>query len=295
MKHTLKDWIIATRPWSFPASAMPVIVTIFWLWAKGYDLNWGLGIMALVNIILIHAAGNVWSDYFDFKKGVDAIDTYGVKILTTGQFTPSEVMRLSVGIQIAAILMGVVMVLLTGLPLLWIGLIGVALSLLYPTFKYMALGDLVIALCYSVLPMLGVTFIASGEIIPSVLWLAVPVGCITVAILHVNDTRDIETDDRAGIKTFAMATGRKTAAWIYCFEMVLPYAWMIGIVIAGLIPWTSLTVLLSAPLAIGNAKAVMSYKEKGVEVLARVDEMTAKLQLTFSFLLAAGLALSLLF
>ncbi|MBQ1648883.1 MAG: prenyltransferase, partial [Bacteroidales bacterium] len=133
MKHTLKDWIIATRPWSFPASAMPVIVTIFWLWAKGYDLNWGLGVMALVNIILIHAAGNVWSDYFDFKKGVDAIDTYGVKILTTGQFTPSEVMRLSVGIQIAAILMGVVMVLLTGLPLLWIGLIGVALSLLYPT------------------------------------------------------------------------------------------------------------------------------------------------------------------
>ena len=70
---------------------------------------------------------------------------------------------------------------------------------------------------------------------------------------------------------------------------------MIGIVIAGLIPWTSLTVLLSAPLAIGNAKAVMSYKEKGIEVLARVDEMTAKLQLTFSFLLAAGLALSLLF
>ena len=86
---------------------MPVIVTIFWLWAKGYDLNWGLGVIALVNIILIHAAGNVWSDYFDFKKGVDAIDTYGVKILTTGQFTPSEVMRLSVGIQIAAILMGV--------------------------------------------------------------------------------------------------------------------------------------------------------------------------------------------
>ena len=29
MKHTFKDWFLATRPWSFPASAMPVLVTLF--------------------------------------------------------------------------------------------------------------------------------------------------------------------------------------------------------------------------------------------------------------------------
>ena len=40
MNHSLKDWILATRPWSFPASAMPVMVTVAWLWSRGFDVNW---------------------------------------------------------------------------------------------------------------------------------------------------------------------------------------------------------------------------------------------------------------
>ncbi len=292
MKHTFKEWIFATRPWSFPASVMPVAVTLFWLWSAGMQVNWLLGLWAVANIILVHAAGNTWSDYFDFRKGVDAADTYGVKTLTSEQFTPKEIMTLSVCIQVVAVLSGIAMVLLTGLPLLWIGVAGIVLSLLYPWLKYNALGDLMIACCYAVLPMLGTTFIASGAVEPAVLWLAVPVGSITVAILHVNNTRDIETDNRAGIKTFAMVTGRKTSIGIYCTEMVLPYLWMIGIVIAGIIPWTALTVLLSAPLAFLNAREVVSYKDKGNEALAQVDEKTAKLQLIFSVLLMIGLSLA---
>jgi len=292
MKHTLKDWIIVTRPWSFPASAMPVAATLFWLWAAGFEVNWLFGLWAVVNIILVHASGNIWSDYFDFKKGVDAKDTYGVVTLTSGQFAPKEVMMLSVAILVAAVAGGVGLVLLTGLPLLWIGMCGVALSLLYPALKYNAFGDLVIALCYAVLPMLGTTFIASGEIIPAVLWIAVPVGCITVAILHINNTRDIETDRRAGIKTLAMVSGRNASVLIYCFEMALPYVWTVGIVLAGIVPWTVLTVLLSAPLALGNARAVLCFKEKGIDAIARLDEKTAQLQLVFSTLLIIGLALS---
>ncbi len=70
--HTIKEWILATRPWSFPASTMPVFVAMMFLWSKGLEVSWWLGIMALVNIVLVHAAGNVWSDYHDYRKGVDA-------------------------------------------------------------------------------------------------------------------------------------------------------------------------------------------------------------------------------
>jgi len=65
MKHSVKSWILATRPWSFPASAMPVIVTIVWLWSAGYDVHWWLGLLAVVTIVFVHAAGNVWSDIAD--------------------------------------------------------------------------------------------------------------------------------------------------------------------------------------------------------------------------------------
>ena len=291
-KHSLKDWVLATRPWSFPASSMPVLVTLVWLWSAGHPVHWLFGLWALVNIVFVHAAGNVWSDIADYRSGVDAADTFGVRTLVDGQFTPQEFRRLSLTLNTIAVIMGLALVALTGLTLLVIGMAGIALSLLYPRLKYAALGDLVIALCYAFLPMIGTSFIASGVIHWDVLWLAVPVGSITVAILHVNNTRDIETDQRARIHTLAMLTGRPFAAGLYVFEVLLPYAWLIGLVLARLAPWTALTAILSLPIAINNARAMLSYRQDGIAAIARLDERTAQLQLLFSVLLMAGLALA---
>lgn len=287
--HTLKDWIFATRPWSFPASTMPVLVTMMFLWSKGFEVSWGLGIMALLNIVLVHAAGNVWSDYFDYKKGVDAEDTYGVRILTDKLFTPKEVLTLSITLQVLAVSMGLLMVYLTGITLLWFGLAGIALSLLYPPLKYVAMGDLVIMACYAVLPMLGTTFVCNGEIVPEVLLLAIPVGSITVAILHVNNTRDIETDRRAGIHTFPILSGRSGAIKIYVFEIIMPYLWLVVMTLTYMVsPWTLLTII-SLPLALGNCKKMLSSRTEGIEAIATLDEATAKLQLAFSLILSTGL------
>ena len=289
-KHrTFADWLLATRPWSFPASSMPVLVTMMFLWSKGVEVSWGLGFMALLNIILVHAAGNVWSDYHDYRKGVDADDTYGVRILTDKLFTPKEVLTLSVTLQVLAVAMGLLMVWLTGITLLWFGLAGIALSLLYPPLKYAALGDLVIMACYALLPMLGTTFICNGEIVPEVLWLAVPVGSITVAILHANNTRDIETDGRAKIHTFAMLTGRRFALGMYVFELVLPYLWLLVTILFGLVsPW-ALLAFITLPIAIGNCKKMLSFHTGGIKAIASLDEATAKLQLAFSLVLTVGL------
>lgn len=287
--HTIKEWVLATRPWSFPASTMPVFVTMMFIWSKGIEVNWWLGIMALVNIVLVHAAGNVWSDYHDYKRGVDAPDTYGVRILTDKQFTPKEVLTLSVSLQMAAILMGLLMVWLTGITLLWFGLAGIALSLLYPPLKYAALGDLVIMACYALLPMLGTTFICTGNIVPQVLWLAVPVGSITVAILHANNARDIETDKRAHISTFALLTGRPAAINVYLFEMFLPYCWLLAVALLGYVSLWTLVTLITFPIALGNCKQMLSCKTEGIKAIANLDEATAKLQLAFSMTLAIGL------
>lgn len=99
-KHSLKDWLIAVRPWSFPASAMPVIVTLAYLyWAYGV-IEWANGLLALAGIVIFHASGNAWSDYFDFERGVDRVDTFGVKTLTSGQFMPLEIRNLAIGLMV---------------------------------------------------------------------------------------------------------------------------------------------------------------------------------------------------
>ena len=291
-KHTFKDWVLATRPWSFPASSMPVVVTIAWTWAKGIQVNWWFALWALINIIFVHAAGNVWSDIADYRKGVDAEDTFGVHTLVDGQFTIEEYRRLSLILNAIAIIGGLALVSLTGWPLLVIGAIGIALSLLYPRLKYMALGDLVIALCYAFLPMTGTSFIVSGAIHLNVLWLAVPVGLITVPILHANNVRDIETDNRAGISTFPMFTGRRFGARLYAFEVLFPFVWLLGLMAFGLEPWWLLLAFAALPVAFGNARTILDYERGGKESYANLDERTAKLQLLFSLLLTIALVIS---
>lgn len=292
-KFGFKNWVLATRPWSFPASAMPVVVSTIWMFVCRENINWWMALLSLLTIILVHASGNVWSDYQDYAHGVDREDTYGVKTLTDKVFTPRQMLRLSFGLLLVSVILGLIMVNLTGLPLLWIGIGGIALSLLYPTMKYHALGDLVILLCYSVLPMLGMTYILGGYIDIEVLWIAIPIGMITMAILHVNNTRDIETDKRAKINTLPIMTGRSIAVWIYVIELLFPYLWLILLVILGKCKWPVLLAYFSLPIALQNVKNILT-SSPDAESFIKLDESTAKLQLVFSLLFTIGLLLSLL-
>lgn len=284
-KHTFGEWMIAVRPWSFPASAMPVITATAYLFWKGAEINWLFALWALLNIVIFHAAGNTWSDYFDFRKKVDADDTFGAKTLTTGMFTENEIFRLSLGLTLVAAAGGFGLLLLTGLPLLWIGLGGMFCTLLYPFLKYNALGDLVILLAYAFLPTIGTSFVTTGAIDWSVLMLALPVGLITDGILHSNNTRDAMTDKRAGIKTMAMALGSKASAILYGFEVIFPFIWVGVLSIIGFFPLTTIIIFLTLVVAIGCAQTMMKSLNGDLKIIADLDVRTANLQLMFSALL----------
>lgn len=287
-KHSFGQWLIAVRPWSFPASAMPVLVTLMYLLWSGAEIDWIGGVWALINAVVFHAAGNVWSDYFDFRKGVDAEDTFGAKTMTSGEFTPKEMLRLAVGLLVVALVMGIGLMVRVGLPLLWFGVAGALTVLLYPRLKYSALGDVDIMLAYALLPTLGTSFVATGALVWNVLWIAVPVGLITVAILHANNTRDIVTDVRANIKTFAMSIGRKASKPLYAFEVLFPFVWIAGCVVAGLLPWWSLLTLVAVMPAWQGARDMLRHDDDTTELIANLDERTAKLQLIFSLLFTIG-------
>ena len=283
-KHSLKDWMIAVRPWSFPASSMPVVVTLAYLYWMRQDINWVNGIWALLNIVVFHAAGNTWSDYFDYKHKVDAKDTFGAKTLTDGMFAPREIYSLSMALLAVALVAGIGLLWRTGLPLLYIGIGGAACSLLYPPLKYRALGDVVIFLAYALLPTLGTCYVATGVVDWNVLWIALPVGLITVAILHANNTRDMRTDARAEIQTLAMTLGGKASMYVYCAEVLFPFGWIAGLIAAGTLPLWTLLVMPALVPAIGNVRVVSRFPGKGESAIAGLDEMTAKLQLLFSLL-----------
>lgn len=284
-KHSIKDWVIATRPWSFPASAMPVLVTLGYLFWSGHQVDWLVGILTILNVVLFHAAGNTWSDYKDYKSGVDREDTVGGLSIVSGQFKPQEIKKLSLALFAIAVAGGLALTCFTGITTLYFGLAGALLTIFYPWLKYRALGDLDIFLTYSVVPMLGTSFVATGEIHLDALVLSVPVGLITVGILHSNNTRDIEQDRRAGIKTFAMCVGGKVSTVLYCLEMLVPFVWVIGCTVLDVLPGWSILVIAAAKMAFDNARQALRYNKEGMKALVGVDEKTAQLQLAFSVLM----------
>lgn len=284
-KHTLKEWFLAARPWSFPASAMPVLVTLAYLFWQQYDVCWWKGLWCVLNIVVFHAAGNTWSDYHDFKSGVDNSETAGGVAITSGQFEPGEIRGLSMALLVVAVVSGISIVICTGLPVLYLGLAGFFLTLLYPFLKYRALGDVDIFLTYSLLPILGTSFVSTGEIHYGALWLSVPIGLITVAILHINNLRDMEYDKKAGISTFAMRIGAKWAVAVYGIELLLPFVWIVACALCGVFPWWSVLALIAVAPAAANVKKSMRYEEGGMSAVIGLDEQTAKLQLLFGMLL----------
>lgn len=290
-KHSFQEWLLATRPWSFPASAMPVLVSLFYLFWKGYEIHWGFGVWALLNIMVFHASGNTWSDYFDYKKGVDAADTYGNRTLTDGQFQPRQIRNLALGLLAVASVFGLTLILLTGWPLLYIGIGGLVCTLLYPPLKYRALGDVVIFLAYSFLPTIGTSYVATGGIDWSLWIIGVPVGLITVSILHANNVRDIPTDARAHIKTFAMLAGGGFSRVLYCLEVLLPFVCLLVCVSMGLLPPFALLPLMVFFMAYRACRAMLQFPKKGPQSIADLDQQSAQLQLFFSLLLTAGFVL----
>lgn len=296
MKHNFKEWLLATRYWSFPVSTMPVVVTVAYL--SSYNLiQWNLravvlAALVLTGMLILHTAGNLLSDYFDYKKGVDNENAFSVPNLVFHKFEPKEYFVAGSIFALAGSALGILISLICGWEILLIGIVGVALTLLYSLLKFNALGDLDIFLNFSILPILGTSYVMTGGFVWSAAILALPLGAITVSVLHANNTRDMMSDKEAGIKTFAMLLGIKASARLYIAYMIAPFLCIVVAIAAGLLPLSAGISLFAFVKAFGNIKEALKYKEKGIEAMTMLDLASVKLQLMFSGLLTIGLVIN---
>ena len=288
-----RTYFIATRPWSFPVSVMPVLVTTAGLFWMGYPVSWCMSLWATVGIILFHAAANALSDYYDYRRGVDAADTYGSRTLVDGAMTDVQIKRYAYILFTLAVLNGLAIAWASSWNLLWIGAVGGLTAFFYWVLKFRALGDVDIFLNFGLLPALGTAMVvvpdASGcAVYTDALWLILAYVPITNAVLHANNTRDIATDTRANIRTVPMMIGVPASQALYYIEVMLPVVWVVVCILCGKLPWGALLILLSLPMAWGNCR-MMARLSTDKDAINHLDELTAKQQLVSSLLLFAGI------
>jgi 1,4-dihydroxy-2-naphthoate octaprenyltransferase len=296
---TLRKWIVAGRPWALPASTMPVLFgTSLAVVIGGAALRPVRFLLALLGMVILHSAANMLSDVFDFKRGLDRDVTpvSGAVVrgwLSTGAVTRASILLFGIGSAI-----GIVLALMTGWILFYIGLVGVAVGAGYTLLKYRALGDLAVFLDFGILGGLGSWVVQTRTFswIP-VLW-TVPMAMLVVAILHSNNWRDIVTDSERSVKTMASLLGDRGSLAYYGFLLfgsmaIVLFIYMIGprIIGGGLLPmpWTFLLVLLALPKALELwGRAVRRRAPRRPLDFIILDGATAQYNLLFGSLCTAA-------
>jgi 1,4-dihydroxy-2-naphthoate octaprenyltransferase len=298
----MNKWILATRPWSFPASATPALIAfayVFWTGHSGLlvtNIDWIAGLFAILGAVLFQTAGNLISDYYDFRRGVDRKETFGSsRMLVDGVFSPRTIWTFGVITLAVGALMGLWLAMRCGTQLYWIGIIGVLAAYFYYILKYHALGDLLIFVIYGQLIALGTAYVMTSVIDWPVLAVSAPIGFLIVNILHANNTRDIRDDSKAGIHTQAILLGLQGSKIEYITLAIASYLAVVVLVAFRILPLLSLVVLITLPIAIKNIRLISGAKVESPELIRDLDAASAQLVLAFGLLLTLALFVSLLF
>jgi len=214
----LKKWIVAARPWSLPASTMPVVFgTALAVVIGGARFSPLLFIWALATMVVLHSAANMLSDVYDFRHGLDRDVTPVSGAVVRGWLTDRQVFRGASVLFGLGALSGLLIAWLTGKSLFIVGGIGLGVGVFYTLLKARALGDFAVFLDFGLLGAAGAWIVQTGSFswLP-IVW-TVPMAMLVIAILHANNWRDIASDGQRRVKTVAGHLGdRGSLAYYGC-------------------------------------------------------------------------------
>lgn len=285
----------AVRAFSFPASVVPCVLgAMLALLMEPQTISWWLMPFIILSLISLHAASNVTTDFDDYNRGVDREDTLGgSRVLVEKLLKPAEMLRFGLALFGAAIFFGLPIIIERGFVLLVLGFAGIIGGYFYTakpfSFKYRALGDILIFLMYGPAIVGGTFYALTGHFTWTSVYVSVPVGFLIVGILQANNLRDIIHDRAANIKTLATIFGNGFAKGEYIFLIVGSYLTIAVLVLTNILSAWALIVLLSLPLAIKNLEALKGVTVENTSKIAMLDAQTAQLTLVFGVLQSLSL------
>lgn len=284
-----RAWVLATRPKTLPAAIIPVLVGTAVAVAIGKFAALP-ALAALLGAMLIQIGTNLANDYFDFKKGADTHERLGpLRVTQAGLISETAVRNAMIATFALSALVGVYLVAIGGWPILVIGILSILSGVAYTggpyPLGYNGLGDIFVFIFFGLVAVTGTVWVQALEWSFVALITSIPVGLLSVAILIVNNYRDMDTDVKAGKRTMAVRMGKNATQKQYAFTLAAAYIVPIIQVISGQTSPMVLLTLLSLPLAV---KRYREFTSLTGSALNPVLEKTAKLLVIFGILYAAG-------
>ena len=290
----IASFLEAARPRTLPAAVAPVLVGTAASSRAVAELDALRFVLALLVALALQVGVNYANDLFDGIRGVDTPDRTGPRRAVASGLIRPEAMRTA---MITALAVGAgaggLLAALVGWELLLFGAAAIAAALGYSggsrPYASRGLGELSVFVFFGLVATVGSQYVQDER----VRWLAiaasVPVGFVAVALLVVNNLRDIPTDERGGKRTLAVRLGERRTRGLYQgLVLGAPVALVVVAPVAGS-PWPLLG-LLATPLAVGAVRIVRTAPlGRG---LVPALELTGRFQLLFGITTATGLAVA---
>ncbi len=231
-------WISAARPRTLPLSISGILMGssyayLFFAFAKANTLsspqqtteiadtfNWWIPILALITTLGFQILSNFANDYGDGVKGTDNEDRIGpMRAIQSGIITPAELKKTIVLTAILTFLAAICLIyvslgiekLVVSIFFLVLGIAAIWAAIKYTVgenaYGYRGLGDVFVFLFFGPVSVMGIYFLITQQIDWLLILPSITIGLLSVAVLNLNNMRDIESDKKAGKNTIPVKLG----------------------------------------------------------------------------------------
>ena len=224
---TWRNWVGGARLRTLPLAVAPVAVGAgIAHMVQGFSLP--LTLLALAVAVFLQIGVNYANDYSDGVRGTDEFRVGPARLTGSGLVNPKRVLMLAMlffGLAAAA---GIVAVVLSGRWwFLALGVIAIIAAWFYTGGKrpygYAGLGEVVVFIFFGLVATVGTVWLQTDIRTQEVWFAGAGVGFFAVAVLIVNNIRDIPTDRLAGKRTLAVRIGDLPSRILFVVCLLLPF------------------------------------------------------------------------
>jgi 1,4-dihydroxy-2-naphthoate polyprenyltransferase len=294
MLRPLRSWLWAIRPFTLPASVVPVLVGTALAFHDGHFAGLRF-VLTLLGSVLVQIGTNLVDEYTDHvKEGSQGKLLAPYKVIALGLLSPQAVWAGAVLCFVVATGIGLYLVVVTS----WALLLCCAASLLI-AYSYSAgplplgnvgLGEPLVFVFMGLLMVMATYYVQTATLTGQTLLAALPVACLVTGILVVNDLRDVDEDRQTGKITPVSRFGAAFGLGAFLFLVVGAYISVLVWVVGKPALFPLLLVLLALPKAVSTTRLIQAGGTRAS--LNQALRGSAQLHLQFGVLLALGLVIS---
>ena len=280
----MNKWIIGARIKTLPAAVAPVLIGT----AYATQISWLNASLAMLVALFLQIAVNYSNDYSDGIKGTDSNRVGPIRLVASGLATAKSVKQAAVISFVIAAIAGTILAINVSYWLIVVGAISIWAAWGYTGGKkpygYFGFGELSVFIFFGLVATVGSYYVQEQVINWQIIFLAIPVGAHSCAILAINNLRDLPQDALSGKRTMAVKLGDKNTRRFFVLLLATAQILAIG---TSAITQLAFISALCLPLTFLISKEVLAGAA-GKELISVLTK-TAKLQLLMAVLITTAL------